>query len=185
MMHPTQTPARRGQLYMADFGSEVGSEQSGVRPIVILQNNTANRFCPTLTVAPLTTKLKKIRQLSHVLVLRGNGLESDSMVLLEQIRSIDRTRLIQPLGQLTAVDMNRVDLALAGHLSLAPAADPDENRQLLTLCTVCSKSLMVGRKYLLRRFDVTQREKALCSHCRLRKGFDYWVSPLMRKKRLY
>ena len=77
-MHPTQTPARRGQLYMADFGSEVGSEQSGVRPIVILQNNTANRFCPTLTVAPLTTKLKKIRQLSHVLVLRGNGLESDS-----------------------------------------------------------------------------------------------------------
>lgn len=86
---------RRGDIYMANLNPFKGSEQGGTRPVLVLQNNTGNLFCPTLIVAPLTTQVnKKKDQPTHYLISGVRGLPEDSVALLEQIKTIDKSRII-------------------------------------------------------------------------------------------
>ena len=85
---------RRGDIYYADLSPVVGSEQGGLRPVLIIQNNIGNRFSPTVIIAAITSKISKPKIQTHVAVSKSkNGLEKDSVVLLEQIRTIDKRRL--------------------------------------------------------------------------------------------
>ncbi|MBQ5840804.1 MAG: type II toxin-antitoxin system PemK/MazF family toxin [Clostridia bacterium] len=103
----------RGDIYYADLSPVVGSEQGGIRPVLIVQNDVGNRFSPTVIAAAITSQKDKARLPTHIqLQATGSGLARDSIVLLEQIRTLDKRRLKERMGRLDEVSMNRVDQAL-------------------------------------------------------------------------
>ncbi|WP_317854440.1 type II toxin-antitoxin system PemK/MazF family toxin [Chakrabartyella piscis] len=101
----------RGEIYYANLGAGVGSEQFGIRPVLILQNNIGNRYSPTVIVAPITTKLKRTIP-THVRVSSIPKLEVHSCVLLEQIRTIDRERLQEYICTVPKYKLKQINMAL-------------------------------------------------------------------------
>lgn len=109
----------RGEVYRADLRPVVGSEQGGIRPVLVIQNNVGNRYSPTVIVAAVTSRLTKAKLPTHIEILSGEGgLSKESVVLAEQIRTIDKQRLKERLGVLSDADMQRVDEALRMSLSI-------------------------------------------------------------------
>ncbi len=105
---------RRGDIYYADLSPVVGSEQGGVRPVLIIQNNVGNRYSPTVIAAAITSRGTKADLPTHIkLFASRSGLTKDSVVLLEQIRTLDKTRLREKMGTLSPYDMYKVDEALS------------------------------------------------------------------------
>ncbi len=103
----------RGDIYYADLSPVVGSEQGGVRPVLIVQNDVGNRFSPTVIAAAITSRMDKAKLPTHIqLDAVGGGLARDSIVLLEQIRTLDKKRLREHMGHLDEASMTRVDQAL-------------------------------------------------------------------------
>lgn len=108
----------RGEIYYADLSPSKGSEQGGIRPVIILQNNVGNKHAPTTIVAPITSRLGK-KQLPTHITFNGCGLSKDSVILLEQIRTIDKGRLKQKMGCLTNEKWEIVNDAIKVSLGLA------------------------------------------------------------------
>ncbi len=105
---------KRGDIYYADLSPVVGSEQGGIRPVLIVQNNVGNKFSPTVIAAAITSQKYKTDLPTHIKVnADGCGLSKDSIVLLEQVRTIDKTRLKERMGCLDTPSMNMVDKALS------------------------------------------------------------------------
>jgi len=103
----------RGDLYFADLSPVVGSEQGGVRPILIIQNNTGNKYSPTIIACAITSQISKARLPTHIELKQGQfGLAKDSVILLEQIRTLDKRRLKEKLGTLDELRMRKVDKAI-------------------------------------------------------------------------
>lgn len=121
---------RRGDIYYADLSPVVGSEQGGVRPVLIVQNDVGNRYSPTVIAAAITSQKDKTRLPTHIQVNADHcGLAKDSIVLLEQVRTIDKQRLKERMGKLDPGSMTRVDKALSVSFGL-PANFPfQEERQ--------------------------------------------------------
>lgn len=110
---------KRGEIYYADLSPVVGSEQGGVRPVVILQNDVGNHYSPTVIVAAITTQVQKNNLPTHVLLASDEtSLAHNSMILLEQVRTIDKQRLQDRIAQLRAPRMRQVDRALKVSLGL-------------------------------------------------------------------
>ena len=108
------TKVKRGDIFYADLSPVVGSEQGGTRPVLIVQNDTGNKHSPTVIAAAITSQTGKARLPTHI-SLAGHevGLTTDSVVLLEQIRTIDKKRLREHMGRLDEALMNQVDGAIA------------------------------------------------------------------------
>lgn len=107
------TVVKRGDIFYADLSPVVGSEQGGVRPVIILQNDVGNKYSPTVIVAAITSQINKAKLPTHVEISsEAYGLNKDSVVLLEQIRTLDKRRLKEKIGHMTDVDMKKVDGAL-------------------------------------------------------------------------
>ena len=105
---------KRGDIYYADLSPVVGSEQGGVRPVLIVQNDVGNRYSPTVIAAAITSKLGKNRLPTHIDVYADRvGLAKDSVILLEQIRTIDKKRLGDKMGHLDDAAMAAVDDAIS------------------------------------------------------------------------
>lgn len=102
----------RGDIYLADLRPAVGSEQSGVRPVLIVQNNTGNRHSPTVITAAITSRQSKARLPTHVPVGEVPGMHPDSIVLLEQLRTLDKSRLLDYISTLQPDTMREVDRAI-------------------------------------------------------------------------
>lgn len=109
---------RRGDIYMANLNPFKGSEQGGTRPVVVLQNDIGNFYCPTLIVAPLTSRLEKNELPTHYRVRRAKSLPAKSIVLLEQIKTIDKQRIKHYLGKLPSDEMKEVDKLMRISLGL-------------------------------------------------------------------
>ena len=113
---------RRGDIYYADLSPVVGSEQGGVRPVLIVQNDVGNRYSPTVIAAAITSRLGKNRLPTHIDVLAERagrvGLTKDSVILLEQVRTIDKKRLREKMGHLEDELMQKVDKAIGISLGL-------------------------------------------------------------------
>lgn len=107
----------RGEIYYADLSPAFGSEQGGIRPVVIVQNNTGNKHAPTTIIAPITSQIDKKPLPTHIL-FNGCGMPRDSVILLEQIRTIDKGRLRQKMGQLPPEKIEVVDTAIKISLGL-------------------------------------------------------------------
>ena len=105
---------KRGEIYYADLSPVVGSEQGGVRPVLIVQNDVGNKYSPTVIAAAITSQQDKSSLPTHILLsASGSGLAKDSIVLLEQVRTIDKTRLKEKMGALDNKAMNMVDRAIS------------------------------------------------------------------------
>lgn len=110
---------RRGEIYFADLDPHYGSEQGGKRPVIVIQNNTENKFAPTVIVAAVTSKVsKKPNQPTHVLIEQNPAFSRPSVVLLEQIFTIDKERIQRLLGQTTPDEMYQISEALMNSLDL-------------------------------------------------------------------
>ena len=104
---------KRGELYYADLSPVVGSEQGGVRPVLVVQNDVGNKYSPTIIAAAVTSKIDKAKLPTHIeLSAHEYGLSKDSVVLLEQIRTLDKTRLKERIGQVSADKMRKINEAL-------------------------------------------------------------------------
>ncbi|WP_027093915.1 type II toxin-antitoxin system PemK/MazF family toxin [Cohnella thermotolerans] len=104
---------KRGDVFYADLSPVVGSEQGGVRPVLVIQNDIGNRFSPTVIVAAITAQIQKAKLPTHVEIeAKAHGLDRDSVVLLEQIRTIDKQRLTDKITHLEEEMMRKVDDAL-------------------------------------------------------------------------
>lgn len=112
---------KRGDIFFADLSPVVGSEQGGNRPVLIIQNDVGNHYSPTVIVAAITSRIQKPKMPTHVGLHSGSdGLERDSVILLEQIRTIDKQRLKDKIAALSASKMAEVDSALAISVGIKP-----------------------------------------------------------------
>lgn len=119
---------RRGDIYLADLDPHFGCEQGGVRPVLVIQNNIGNCFCPTLIVAPITSRIwKKPNQPTHYLLEHVYGLDDLAMVQLEQIKTIDKQRIRKYLGKLDGAVMDEVNKCIEVSLGL-PALESGRSK---------------------------------------------------------
>lgn len=110
----TIVPIKRGEIYYADLSPVVGSEQGGLRPVLIVQNDVGNKYSPTVIAAAITSQKEKSKLPTHIELDSYNcGLSKDSVVLLEQIRTIDKKRLKEKMGMLDDGFMGKIDTALS------------------------------------------------------------------------
>ena len=105
---------KRGDIYYADLSPVVGSEQGGIRPVLIVQNDIGNNYSPTVIAAAITSQRDKTKLPTHIEVTASScGLAKDSIVLLEQIRTLDKRRLKERMGMLDEASMGQIDKALS------------------------------------------------------------------------
>ncbi|MDE7082268.1 MAG: type II toxin-antitoxin system PemK/MazF family toxin [Clostridia bacterium] len=111
---------KRGELYYADLSPVVGSEQGGIRPVLVVQNDVGNKYSPTVIAAAVTSKINKAKLPTHIeLPSSTYGLVRDSVILLEQIRTLDKRRLKERIGELNEQTMSKVDKAILISLGFA------------------------------------------------------------------
>ncbi len=128
---------KRGDIYYADLSPVVGSEQGGLRPVLIIQNDVGNRYSPTVIAAAITSRMSKTRLPTHIDIFADKaGLAKDSVILLEQIRTLDKRRLKEKMGHLDDDAMQRVDNAIAisfglGSQNGAAVASTDGKNEIL------------------------------------------------------
>lgn len=103
---------KRGEIYFADLSPVVGSEQGGVRPVLIVQNDIGNKYSPTVIAAAITSQLSKAKLPTHIELEKIDGLPKNSVVLLEQLRTLDKKRLQQKICDLSSIKMAEINQAL-------------------------------------------------------------------------
>lgn len=112
---------KRGDLFFANLNPVVGSEQGGLRPVLIIQNDIGNNYSPTTIIAAVTSRIKRAKLPTHVEIKKGSSpLNRDSVILCEQLRTIDKKRLAERIGRLDEEIMKKVDTALGISLELIP-----------------------------------------------------------------
>ncbi|SCL90723.1 mRNA interferase EndoA [Sporanaerobacter sp. PP17-6a] len=109
---------KRGDIFYADLSPVIGSEQGGVRPVLVVQNDIGNRYSPTIIIAAITSQINKAKLPTHVEINAEYGLPRDSVVLLEQIRTIDKKRLREKIGRFSDEMMVKVDECIKISLGL-------------------------------------------------------------------
>ena len=160
----------RGELYYADLGCGIGSEQEGCRPVVILQNDVGNTYSPTTIIAPISRRSHTKANLpTHYPIEPSAGLAQPSVVLLEQIRVIDKGRLERRIGMLSGKSMRGIDNAIKVSIGLTALSQ----KIPLCLCNICAGKLIGTGVFYLRRSQQLQSERKLCGLCNHRMGYDY------------
>lgn len=124
-MDRSERTIHRGEIYYADLNPVVGSEQGGIRPVLILQNEVGNWFSPTVIVAAMTARGGKAHLPTHVPVGTDSGLRRPSLVLAEQVRTIDKIRLLERVGMLSPEKQEQVDRALRISFALSPQREEE------------------------------------------------------------
>lgn len=164
----------RGDIFLADLDPVCGCEQGGTRPVLVVQNNIGNSRSAATIVTVIAQKHRP-SQPTHVAIYDVPELKPDSVVMLEQIRTIDEKRLVKKLCTLDAKRMHLVDIALVASLGirLSPR-DP----MLMTLCRTCAQSFRDADSFTLRQIDPCQSTKELCTVCNMHTGYDFEVTRL-------
>ena len=164
---------KRGDIFYADLSPVVGSEPGGVRPVLIVQNDVGNRYSPTVIVVSISSRIDgKSKLPTHYYINAEGGLREPSVVLLEQIRTIDKHRLGQRIGRLSEKHIAGINHALAISIGLI---DPAPQKLTLCLCSTCVDNFFGTGAYHLKRVDPNQIEKETCTYCNQRRGYDYIV----------
>ncbi len=168
----------RGDMYYADLGKGIGSEQEGYRPVVIIQNNVGNRHSPTVIIAAISSKVGiKPKLPTHYFINAEDGLELPSIILLEQLRTVDKLWLEKYIGHLRKEHIDGMNHALAVSIDLVQNAP---SSLVMCLCGTCAENFRSTGAYLLRRVNPGQTEKDSCTYCNKRRGFDYEIIPKRR-----
>ncbi len=165
---------KRGDIYYCDFGENKGSIQCGRRPVLCLQADDFNRKAPTVIVAAITTALKKQYMPSHVLLPPDTGLSHPSMVLLEQIRAVNKADLEEYLGTVEdETTWKAINKALKKQFDLW-IYKPERTGDIRCLCSKCLKDYRSDSNLIVRRMDPFSNIKDCCVKCG-EPGYDYIV----------
>ncbi len=165
----------RGDIYYADLGRGIGSEQEGRRPVIIIQNNTGNKHSPTVIVAAITSKIDaKVKLPTHYYLGKSCGLELPSVIMMEQVRTLDKRRLESYVGCLEEHHLRGFNHALAVSVALAEA-EGRKSKMVLCLCPVCLGQFRDAGGYSVRQVKSSQSEKERCTLCNYRMGVDYEI----------
>lgn len=163
----------RGDMYYANLGDGIGSEQKGYRPVLIIQNNVGNKHSPTVIVAAISSKIgAKAKLPTHYYIDAECGLQMPSVVLLEQLRTIDKKRLEGYIGRLSEKHIKGINHALAVSIGLITPVPP---KLILCLCSVCAEDFRRTGAFILHRCDPAQPAKNTCTYCNRGVGFDFEV----------
>lgn len=166
-------PYSRGDIFFADLGECIGSEQSGYRPVVIVQNDIGNLHSPTVIVASITSKTDARAKLpTHYYLGASCGLETPSVILTEQLRTLDKQCLGKYVGALNLDHTRGVNRALAVSVGLI---EPKPRAMSVCLCGACVNNFYGTGDYYLKRINPYEVEKGICTYCNQRLGFDYMV----------
>ena len=166
---------KRGDVFYADLSPVIGSEQAGSRPVVIIQNDIGNKHSPTVIIAAITSRIStKVKLPVHVYLPDDCGLNQSSIALLEQIRTIDKSRLDEYIGRLDELTMKHIDEALEISFGLPKRPDWDD-AMLLCLCPICASQFYTSPGHYIKRANLNQTIKDTCTFCNVRQGFDFLV----------
>ena len=164
----------RGDMYYADLGRGVGSEQEGYRPVVIIQNNTGNKHSPTVIVAAISSKVGvKPKLPTHYFINAESGLDYPSIVLMEQIRTLDKRRLAKYIGRLGKEHIQGMNHALAVSIDLAHVAAQSLN---ICLCSACAEKFRSTGTFSLRRIHSQRAGERTCHFCNQRMGAEFEIT---------
>lgn len=164
---------KRGEIYNTNFGEGLGSEQMGVRPALIVQNNAGNFYSPTIIVAAITSQRHSKTVLpTHYNVGTDTGLEVPSIILLEQLRTVSKERLGDYIGELSPRDMKRLIYPLSVSLGLIRY---QKKNLVLTLCKKCAENFRLAHYTLIPVGE--RRFKETCMRCNYHTGYDYELIP--------
>lgn len=169
----TQT-VKRFEIYLYDFGAMPGSIQNGIRPALIIQDNRFNENSPTTIVAAITSVIKKERLPSHIFLGQEFGLSKPSMVMLEQLRTINQDELREYVGAISDPYLTKIiGRGIKKTLGMWDYA-PRDKTAIRCLCPQCAESYRNTRSFIIRRLDPFQKAKDACDRCN-RPGWDYVV----------
>ena len=164
---------QRGDMYYADLGRGIGSEQEGYRPVVIIQNNIGNRHSPTVIIAAISSRVGvKPKLPTHYYINAEDGLELPSIILLEQIRTIDKHRLAKYIGRLSKEHINGMNHALAVSIDLI---SPVSQKLTLCLCGACADAFRGTGAFILRKTEPIETKKEICAYCGQNPGVEFEV----------
>lgn len=169
----TQT-VKRFEIYLYDFGSMPDSVQNGIRPALIIQDNRFNENSPTTIVAAITSVIKKERLPSHIFLGQEFGLSKPSMVMLEQIRTVNQNKLGEYIGAITDPYLTKIlGRGIKKTLGMWDYT-PRDKTAIRCLCPQCAESYRNTPSFIIRRLDPFQKAKDACDRCN-RPGWDYVV----------
>jgi len=168
------TQVKRGDVHLANLDPVVGSEQSGnERPVLIIQNDIGNEHSPTTIIAPLSSNLRKKPLPTHVLIPSSVGLDKDSIVLIEQIRVLDRSRLSNYIGSINDKIQADIDKALAICVGIEHRRSPKGEMLILTLCHRCESDFRNSGYFVIKRG--WQEHLETCDFCKGRMGLTFGI----------
>ena len=164
---------KRGDIYYANLDHVIGSEQGGNRPVLVVQNDVGNRYSPTIIIVPLTYRLGKNPLPTHVMISNNSSLGSNSLALMEQIRTIDRSRISDYIGRIDSPTQSRIDEALSVSLGFEEKRSVRGELIDLCLCRRCEGDFRNSGYIVVKKGF--QEVKGLCDYCKIRMGFDFGV----------
>ena len=166
-----------GEIYLCDLGNMKGSVQCGLRPVLVIQTNNISKYSPTVTVAVITSVLKKENMQTHIILNTDCGLKEKSMVMLEQIRTIDKNNeLIKYVGKIEdAAMISKIKDGIRYQFQLVRPKRPARSGRIITLCPRCRTEIMHLPDIILKRIDPLQHETECCEKCQTGYGYDYFV----------
>lgn len=159
----------RGDIYIAELSSLGGCEQRGRRPVLVIQNDIGNKYSPVVIVAAIMLK-RKPKMPTHVELFGEQGVLDHSIVLLEQIRTLDKRNLGRWVGTLRPKTMEKIDSCLEYSVGLAQKY-PIE----MTLCASCAAAFRKNSDTKVWRVNLGQEIKELCTYCGVKMGYDYFI----------
>ena len=153
-----------GQIYYCEIGKTKGSVQAGKRPVLIVQNNRLNKHSPTTLVAMITSIRKKKEMNTHILLEKDCGLKEPSMVMLEQLKTVDiKEELLDYIG------------CIKYEVGMSIKPRPIRKAQIMCLCKDCQEKMFQSKRFIIKRADPFERDKDLCENCGMNYGYDYII----------
>ena len=166
---------KRGEIYMYDFGIHDGSIQSGIRPVLVVQCDQANNASTTTVVASLTSVIKKRYLPSHIILGRKFGLKEPSMVMLEQLQTVNQSSLIRLIGFVDDENMLRkINIGIKNAMGLWVDRPLYRKSDVRCLCNNCLADYMESSDYIVKRVDPFEKIKQKCDKCPS-YGYDYII----------
>ena len=163
---------RWGEIYLCDLGTSESSVQSGIRPVLVVQNNVGNIFSPTTVIAPITKTVKRLHLPSHVMLDPSCGLPSPSVVMLEQVRTVDKKELIKYMGKLRdEFTITDVKAAISAEFGLTEVPFPYKTH----LCSKCLTTLLKDSGITIYQKSQARKSKEQCDICGRGSGFAYSI----------
>lgn len=166
---------KRGEIYLYDFGCNTGSIQNGVRPVMVVQCDEGNQTSPTTVVAAITTIIKKQYLPSHIFLNDNFGLHKPSMVMLEQLKTVNQEELTRYIGRIdNEYVLKRIDIGLKKAVGLWVERPSKRKQEVRCLCRKCLNDYINSGDYIVKRLDLFATEKGECDKCR-NDGWEYIV----------